>query len=317
MQGQQQDDANAIRAKEEAARQQQMADAAALKEKYSAFFMEQNRPDIAQGIADGIVEPGAAYMDFIKPQNVAEAPANIREWEAFSAMTPEQQSQYLTMKRAAPFLDRGTEFVRPDAVTGQVVTSIPKDGNIPTGYNQPQPGVIEPMPGSEPDRERQAGRVKASTALNALEQKNAVSINAIDTALGQASGWNTGNVMGNIGAIPVLGQGALDLGKTLDTIKANIGFEELQTMRDNSPTGGALGSVTERELAFLQSTIASIEQSQSEDQLKRNLKTLRDFISSSQERRRAAYVQQYGGGSDAAPSGGTDDVDAILRDLGI
>jgi hypothetical protein len=68
MQGQQQDDANAIRAKEEAARQQQMADAAALKEKYSAFFMEQNRPDIAQGIADGIVEPGAAYMDFIKPQ---------------------------------------------------------------------------------------------------------------------------------------------------------------------------------------------------------------------------------------------------------
>lgn len=54
---------------EEAARQQKMAlEAAALKSKYSAFFTEQGRPDIAQGIADGIVEPGAAYMDFITPK---------------------------------------------------------------------------------------------------------------------------------------------------------------------------------------------------------------------------------------------------------
>jgi hypothetical protein len=67
-QGRQVDDANAIRAKEEAERQRQIAEAAALKSKYAEFFTQQGRPDIARGIADGIVEPGAAYMDFIKPK---------------------------------------------------------------------------------------------------------------------------------------------------------------------------------------------------------------------------------------------------------
>ena len=49
----------------------------------------------------------------------------------------------------------------------------------------------------------------------------------------------------------------------LDTIKANIGFDKLQKMRDASPTGGALGQVSERELGFLQSlsSVASINRS--------------------------------------------------------
>src|SRR5690606_36603495 len=49
--------------------------------------------------------------------------------------------------------------------------------------------------------------------------------------------------------------GANNLRALLGTIKANAGFDRLQAMRDSSPTGGALGQVSERELAFLQSTI--------------------------------------------------------------
>lgn len=37
-----------------------------------------------------------------------------------------------------------------------------------------------------------------------------------------------------------------------ETLKAKIGFNELNKMREASPTGGALGQVTERELSFLQ-----------------------------------------------------------------
>ena len=51
---------------------------------------------------------------------------------------------------------------------------------------------------------------------------------------------------------------AKDYAQRLDTLKANIGFGELQKMRDNSPTGGALGQVTERELGFLQSVLGAI-----------------------------------------------------------
>lgn len=112
-QGQQADDAYATAQKAEAERQRQIAEAAALKTKYAEFFTKQGRADIAQGIADGIVEPGAAYMDFIKPKG-ADAPANIQEWNAYNSMTPEQKAEYLRMKRATHYLDVGTGFVAPD-----------------------------------------------------------------------------------------------------------------------------------------------------------------------------------------------------------
>lgn len=45
----------------------------------------------------------------------------------------------------------------------------------------------------------------------------------------------------------------------LDPIRANIGFDQLQAMREASPTGGALGNVTERELTYLQDVLGSID----------------------------------------------------------
>jgi len=63
----------------------------------------------------------------------------------------------------------------------------------------------------------------------------------------------SGQVSRGIEASPA---GILDA--QFDVIKANLGFWELQAMRDASKTGGALGSITERELALLQSTIARV-----------------------------------------------------------
>jgi len=59
---------------------------------------------------------------------------------------------------------------------------------------------------------------------------------------------------------------ALDVNVLLKPIEASIGFERLQQMRDASPTGGALGQVTERELDLLKSTLGSLDQAQSEKQ---------------------------------------------------
>lgn len=47
-------------------------------------------------------------------------PANIQEWQAFQQMTPEQQQQYLMMKRANPYLNLGGEQVQMNpAAPGQ------------------------------------------------------------------------------------------------------------------------------------------------------------------------------------------------------
>lgn len=62
------------------------------------------------------------------------------------------------------------------------------------------------------------------------------------------------------------GTSASNVKGLLDTIGANTAFSQLQKMREASPTGAALGSITERELALLQSTIASLDPNQSDEQ---------------------------------------------------
>jgi hypothetical protein len=56
-----------------------------------------------------------------------EAPSNVREWEYFNRLSPDQQQQYLTMKRAEKYLDLGTGYGRPNPITGEVPTVVAKD----------------------------------------------------------------------------------------------------------------------------------------------------------------------------------------------
>jgi|GEM_PF-2180055 len=74
----------------------------------------------------------------------------------------------------------------------------------------------------------------------------------------------------------IAGTGAADLKNSIVTIKSAIGFDKLQDMRDKSPTGGALGQVSERELAQLNASLGSLEQSQSAEQFRKNLIRVKD-----------------------------------------
>ena len=94
-------------------------------------------------------------------------------------------------------------------------------------------------------------------------------LNRVDPLL---SGWSTG-VGSYLNMMPMTD--AKKVKNLLATIKGNIGFDKLQAMRDASPTGGALGQVSERELSFLQSVFGSLEQDQSADELRYNLGLLR------------------------------------------
>jgi hypothetical protein len=74
------------------------------------------------------------------------------------------------------------------------------------------------------------------------------------------------------------GTSARDVAGLLDTIKANTAFDKLAEMRKASPTGAALGSVTERELALLAAVRGNLEQSQSDAQLRYNLARLNNTV---------------------------------------
>lgn len=90
--------------------------------------------------------------------------------------------------------------------------------------------------------------------------------------------WNSAGLIGQVMST-FGGTDATDLESVLDSIKAKIGFKELQDMRRESPTGGALGQIAVKELEFLQSVEGSLKQKQSPDQLRKNLQAILESAS--------------------------------------
>ena len=115
------------------------------------------------------------------------------------------------------------------------------------------------------EAQREASATTAGTVLNRVDS-------ALKKVGGFTAGW--GGLLAN-----VPGTKARDLQADLDTIKANLGFAELSKMRQQSPTGGALGNITEKELAFLQSTVASLDQLQGPKELRRALNDIKSSYS--------------------------------------
>lgn len=99
-------------------------------------------------------------------------------------------------------------------------------------------------------------------------------LSTIQDAKKRSDWWNTG-----ITSRLDPSSGGADLTAALDTIGANLAFRELGEMRANSPTGGALGSITERELDLLSSTMGSLKRAQSEGRLDEQLTNIEGVIS--------------------------------------
>jgi hypothetical protein len=128
---------------------------------------------------------------------------------------------------------------------------------------------------------------KTEASLRSAEQKNTLVTSKIDQIIPRVSGLTAG--FGGTALSKIPGSDARDLQRDIDTVLANIGFNELQEMRNNSPTGGALGSIAVQELNLLQSVKANLQQDQSPEQLVRNLQEAKLTIQQSNQRIREAY----------------------------
>jgi hypothetical protein len=138
----------------------------------------------------------------------------------------------------------------------------------------PVTGEFEPIPGTPAaDKAIDKEKKEVSKLNNQL-----ASVKLIDTTINDAlslvSKKTTGLV--GIGVSNIPETDAYTLKTKINTLKANLGFDRLQAMRDASPTGGALGQVAVIELKFLQETIASLDQGLPPEELARNLKAIQE-----------------------------------------
>lgn len=127
---------------------------------------------------------------------------------------------------------------------------------------------------------------KTGNLIGYADQQGKQVQGVIDRAIASV-GPNTSGWQGVLRSLPA--SAARNLENDLKTIQANIAFGELQDMRANSPTGGALGAVTERELDLLSSVQASLDQLQEGVRLKENLGVVKRNLLEIQRLRREAF----------------------------
>lgn len=131
--------------------------------------------------------------------------------------------------------------------------------------------TYEPSTADE-DQQKEIGMMQSS-----IEQANRV-VRDIDTIIETAESARlpaTGKFSDWIATLPVT-TGASDVRALIKNIEADVAFKTLADMRRNSKTGGALGAISDRELALLAAAEGSINPSLSWPVFKRNLIAIRD-----------------------------------------
>ncbi len=178
----------------------------------------------AQAIQYGLQQGTQPFRDFVLTGKLpdVDSPMNVKEWNFFQKLPPDQQQQYLTMKRAEKYLDTGTEFVRPNPVApGQNVSVVPK--NVAGEQEQKDIG-----------KEVAKAKVDLPTAINNADKIT----RTIDSVLNDPY---LNNMTGPIaGRLPNLSAKSQDLQSKMDQIGGQSFLQAYGALR-----GG--GSITEVE----------------------------------------------------------------------
>lgn len=221
-----------------------------------------------------------------------------RDQLANEAMTALQRMKYELDVRKT----QATEERAAAATAGKMGTTV-YTGNQPLPFNIPKGDMladpsnpaagVKPIPGSERDVKEKGRQTKATQALRRHQENTDRAVRVLTDVLGRIDAATAG--AGGVLLSKIPGTGARDLQRDLETALAIIGFGELQAMRDASPTGGALGQVSEMENRLLQAVLGALQQDQSPDQLKRNIERAIMELQSGKQRLEQGYTTEFGG----------------------
>jgi hypothetical protein len=148
----------------------------------------------------------------------------------------------------------------------------------PAGWRVNQDGSLSPLPGSEYEREHLANRQTARDNIRRIAPKMMRDVTrAIELA------EHAGPIAGVIASpgeegSPTMSRRLLAtaspayvLNQHLESIKSNISIEELQKMREASPTGGALGQIPVQQQRYLMQLRGALNPEIPADVLRENL----------------------------------------------
>lgn len=197
-----------------------------------------------------------------------------------------------------------------DPATGQV-KYVPREQAV----GMTPPAFMESLTPKE-RQVREAKFPQATSALKAFDNTATTLIKDLETLANHPGLPSiTGIAAGRLPGITSQGREAQAL---YDKIMARGGFQELQNMRQASPTGGALGNVSNAEGQRLQAAFAALDRTQDAPSVR---KAIRDAITQTQAAKqnlREAYdltyeYKQRGGATPAAAPAAAPNIDALLN----
>jgi hypothetical protein len=276
----------------------------------------------------GLFKQRIADLSF-NPSN-ANIQAHLEDSVKRGEITPQIAQQQFAQATAIPVDKRSTYFTQMGMKVEQRVTAneqarhnrttegtafghlqIAREnqnrGTIPAGYRMSADGKnLEAIPGGPTTvplapKELQAREAKypaATTAVKTVESKADKLIADIET-LKNHPGLDsiTGAVYGRTPSVTKEGRAAQAL---YDSIVARGGFQELSAMRAASPTGGALGNVSNQEGQQLKDAFGTLNRTQDAADLRTQLGRVADDVRGAKQRIREAYDMTY----DYRPSSG-------------
>lgn len=116
------------------------------------------------------------------------------------------------------------------------------------------------------EREEGAGKLKKSLEMTIKKA------NSVERTIKRIEDNISSRTVGGGSYLELIrGTDAFTMSADLNLLSANLAFGSLQEMRESSPTGGALGQVSERELKLLESAMNAISQGMSEEDFRERL----------------------------------------------
>ena len=213
-----------------------------------------------------------------------------------------------------------TELRGPDGKVYRInARQFPANGAVTPGA----PGILGESPNdtnqTKLDERTRAKREAAyPKATSALREVNDEFDAVLKTATELRDHPGLPNITGTLaGRTPNISTNATNAQALLDTIQAKGQFGALSKMRAASPTGGALGNVSDTEGRTLRDSFAVLKQSQGTAAFKQHLEDYINNIEAAKARANDAYSLDYEyRNSDAAPAApGMPSADAVAAEI--
>jgi len=265
-----------------------------------AYQRATGQPAAAHPRGRGMTEPPAMSLENIT-QSIMKQNPSITPQALFTALDKFKpmlaQADKMKLAQVRKQKDTGTDdFVESKNIAGRLYMNAIKQGKNPTEaaaiaakYKRRGAEETTEVGRAKIGLSREDAFTKTESAIVSMENMAVLVEENIDKALKVMSSWSAG-YGALLDFLPESDAGKLNA--YLTTVKSNIGFDKLQDMRNNSPTGGALGQVSNFENELLQATLGALDPKQS-DVLRENLLIIKKYYPLYLAERRRAFDQDY------------------------